>query len=126
VPTIGYISPRVIATCLVALPNLKHLDLEFPSPDTDANDSEDIVQSSPPLPTRGVLRSLASFYFEGVTEYLEDLLAQIDASVPQTLSATFHDNFIHIPPQLPRFIDCAERPRPPIRAVVELDYRRFS
>jgi hypothetical protein len=121
VPIIGYISPREMASCLVALPNLKHLGLEFHSPDSD--DDMDIDQSIPPLPTRVVLHSLVSFYFEGVSQYLEDLLSQVDAPILQTMSATFRDDITHLP-QLLRFTDCAGRLRPPVRAMVVFEFWR--
>jgi hypothetical protein len=123
IPRIGYISPGIMATCLAALPNLKQLGLEFHSPDISADADEDIVQSSPPSPTRAVLCSLTSFHFKGISQYLEDLLAQVDTPVLQTLSATFHDSITHIP-QLLRFTDCAGRLSPPIRALVEFDYSK--
>lgn len=122
VPTIGYMLPGVIASCLVLLPNLEQLGLEFHSPDT-SDDEMDVDESGPSLPTRAVLRSLVSFHFEGISQYLEDLLAQIDAPNLQTMSATFHDDITHIP-QLLRFTDCAGRFGPPIRAMVEFEFWR--
>jgi len=122
VPTIGYILPGVIAGCMVLLPNLEQLGLDFHSPDT-SDDEMDVDESGPSLPTRAVLRSLVSFHFEGVSQYLEDLLAQIDAPILQTMSATFRDDITHIP-QLLRFTDCAGRFRPPIRAMVEFEFWR--
>jgi hypothetical protein len=118
--TIGYILPEVMASCLVALPNLKHLGLELRPLDVD---DMDVEEPSPPLSTRGVLRSLISFCFEGVSEYLEDLLAQIDAPILQTMSATFRDDVTDIP-QLLRFTNCAGRLSPPIRAMMEFEFWR--
>jgi hypothetical protein len=123
IPTIGYISPRVMATCLAALPNLKQLDLKFHSPDISTDIGEDIVQPSPPLPARVVLCSLVSFHFEGISQYLEDFLAQIDTPVLQTLSATFHDTSTYIP-QLLRLTNFAGGLSPPIRAIVEFDHSK--
>ena len=83
VPTLRNMSEslREIITCLAALLKLKQLDIahfyKFPDPD----------QSS--LPTRVVLPSLASFYFYGISGHLEDLVAQIDAPMLQTLSLTY-------------------------------------
>jgi hypothetical protein len=77
-------------------------------------------QATSPPSTRRVLRSLISFYFEGISEYLEYLLAQIDAPMLRTMSATFRDIITHIP-QLFRFTNCAARLSPPIRAVLEFD-----
>jgi len=116
--TIGYISPGVMATCLVSLPNLKQITLKFPFPFPDPE------QSSPPLPTRAVLPSLLSFRFVGVTQYLEDLLTQLDAPGLRTVSATFCDHVVHIP-QFFRFTNYAKRlSGPPIRAAVEFEYKK--
>jgi hypothetical protein len=122
IPTIGYMSPGLIATCLAALPNLEQLDLKFLPSDTDTTD-EDIIQPRL-LPTPPVLHTLTSFCFEGISRYLEDLLVRIDTPVLQTLSSTFLDDFIHIPPQLLRFISCAERLSPPIEAIFRFDYHK--
>lgn len=110
--TIGYISPGVLATCLVSLPSLKQVNIEFPFSDPD--------QSSPPLPTRAVLPSLLSFHFKGLTQYLEDLLAQLDAPGLRTVSATFCDHVVRIPHFL-RFSNYAERLSG--RAVVEFEFK---
>ena len=107
VPTLRHMSPREIVTCLAALPKLKQLDIthfdKFPDPD----------QSS--LRTRVVLPSLTSFYFNGICGHLEDLVAQIDTPMLQTLSLTL--GVIIRAPQLLRFISCAEKLKPPTRAV---------
>jgi hypothetical protein len=125
IPTIGYMSPRLMAACLAALPNLQQLDLEFHSPGTRVFFGEDLDQgqSSPSLRTRVVLCSLTSFHFKGISQYLDDLLAQIDTPVLQTLSATFNDTSTHIP-QLLRLTNCTERLGPPIRAIVKFDHSK--
>ena len=119
IPIIGYISPEMMATRLVALPNLNQLGIEFPFQlrfhHTDNKFSH--------LSTRAVLPSLTSFRFNGDSNYLEDLLAQIDAPILQNLSATFCNHIAHTP-QMLRFIDRRERPGPPIRVVVDFDFRR--
>jgi hypothetical protein len=109
-----------MASCLVALQNLEHLGLEFRLRKAD---NMDVEESSPPLSTRDVLHSLISFHFEGVSEYLEYLLAQIDAPMLRTMSVTFRDDITHIP-QLLRFTNCAGRLCPPIQAVLEFEFWR--
>jgi len=113
---IGYISPQLMATCLAALPNLKQLYIEFqrivPYPS----------QSHPPIPS--IVPSLASFYFSGTSDYLEDLLAQFDAPTLQTLSVTLYEGPVVGLSQLLRFASCAERLRQPIRAMVKIDFWR--
>ena len=120
IPIIGYISPEVMASCLVALPSLHQLGIEFPFQlrfhHTDRS-SHGLPLSSRAVP------SLTSFHFDGDNNYLEDLLAQIDAPVLQNLSAAFCNDIVHIP-QMLRFIGRTERLGPPIRVVVDFDFRR--
>lgn len=116
VPITGYISPATMAVCLAALPRLEDLCIEFQSGVNDMGSSS---------LTRTILPSLTTFHFKGVSEYLENFIARIDAPVLQTLSITFYDVVSRIP-QLHRFLSCAERPKPPSRVVVEFDYWRVE
>ena len=113
----GYISPQVMATCLVALPNLKQLHIEF----------QEVIPylNQPHLPTHSILPSLISFHFSGTSNYLEDLLAQFDAPKLQTLSVTLWDEDLVVGfSQLVRFVSCAQKLILPIRAMVEFDFWR--
>jgi hypothetical protein len=80
-----YFSPDAILTVLSALTKLETLDLRFKSPR-----SRPVRESrrSPP-PTRPSLPSLTSITFKGVNEYLEDIVAQINAPLLNRLSITF-------------------------------------
>lgn len=98
-PISGYISAQVMVTCLAAFPSLKVLRIENPSGWTDP----DKTSLSPP--TSVVLPSLTYFYFKGVSEYLEYLVARMDAPGLSILSITFYDDPISPLPQLLRFID---------------------
>ncbi len=73
IPSTGYISPEAMVASLAALPRLETLIIEFqsatPRPD----------QIRPPPVTRTVLTALISFRFQGASEYLENLVAQIDS-----------------------------------------------
>ncbi|KAF8495449.1 hypothetical protein F5888DRAFT_1710920 [Russula emetica] len=95
----GYISPETMVTCLSALTSLKSLYLDFllaSPPDWESR--------HPPSQPRSVLPALTDIQFEGTSEYLEDLVACIDA--PQ-LNALFIslDNQIDLDvPQLAQFI----------------------
>ena len=110
-PITGYISPEAMATCLVTLPNLEVLCIEFQSyPDHISSSSL----------TRAILPSLTSFRFAGVGEYSENLFARIDAPILRILSITFFDVVFRIP-QLNRFLSCAEKFEPPDGVVVEFD-----
>jgi hypothetical protein len=72
IPRTGYISPRAMVTCLAALPRLDNLDIQFQSSITPP-------ERIPPPITRILLPALTSFEFKGTSEYLEDLVTQIDS-----------------------------------------------
>ncbi|KAH9971576.1 hypothetical protein BGW80DRAFT_1460528 [Lactifluus volemus] len=103
IPHIGYISPEAMATCVSALTSLTKLSIEFISP---ASRPDPITRHPPPL-TRTVLPALTNFDFHGVSEYLEDLVAQIDAPLLRAVRITFFNQLVFDTQQLPRFIDHA-------------------
>ena len=103
-----------MATCLAMLPNLEHLRFGFEFSRILPN------RTNPPLPIRTVLPTLTSFRFEGVSEYLDDFVARIDAPALQTFYIDIRTSVFHIP-QLYRFISHAERPKLPTRAMVNFD-----
>jgi hypothetical protein len=73
----GYIPPEAMVASLAALPRLKDLIFGF---EWGTNYPNRIPLPVPPsLITRTVLPALTTFLFEGFIEYLEDLVAQIDA-----------------------------------------------
>lgn len=102
---IGYVSPEAMATCLAVLNKLEFLQLAFrislpsrhrrPSP-------------RPPLP-RAVLPALISFFFRGFSEYVEDLVAQIESPLLSMVEITVFHQLVLVTPQLPQFISRAER-----------------
>ena len=94
-----------MATCLTALTNLERLQLQFDSPQS----GPDQEYRSSPLPTRSVLPALAVFRFKGVYEYLEDLVARIDAPRLDQSSATFFNDIDVDTPELIRFVSCLSR-----------------
>ncbi|KAI0004599.1 hypothetical protein BJV74DRAFT_881177 [Russula compacta] len=92
IPITGYISPGAMAACLVFLPNLKHLCIEFQSPRSSPH------QIDPPLLTRAVHPALTSFHFNGLAGIWKTwLLESISPySIPSqqrsvTLSFAFHN-----------------------------------
>jgi len=93
----GYISPDAMATALTVMTRLEFLHLGFLSPRSRPD------PTSRPLPpsTHFVLPALTQFLFKGVYEYLEDLLARIDAP---TSTSFFMDLDFDVP-QLHRLID---------------------
>jgi len=99
IPSSGYISPEVMATCLVALPNLGFLSIEFRSP------SSRPLQLSPPNLTRAALPALSNLDFSGVSEYFEDFVARIDTPRLTRLYIVFFMDLIFNIPRLCNFID---------------------
>ena len=88
IPHSGYVSPDGMVAALSTLTNLKYLWLIFKSPES-CPDSE--TRRLPPS-TRSVLPVLAYFYFKGVTEYLVDLVTDIDAPPLNKLSIRFFND----------------------------------
>ena len=100
IPRSGYIPPEAMATCLSALTNLEYLRLRFRYPrPRPALESRRL-----PPPTRSILPSLTKIRFEGVSEYLEEILARIDAPRINEMHITFFNQIIFDTPQLFQFI----------------------
>jgi hypothetical protein len=105
IPHSVYFSPDAIVTGLSALTKLKLLELTFQSPR-----SRPVRESRrPPPPTRTLLPSLTRVAFKGVNEYLEDIVAQIDAPLVNALSITFFHQLSFDTRQLARFIGRAPK-----------------
>ena len=100
IPHSGYISPEAMVSCLSALTNLQHLQLEFESPQS----CPDLETQPPFLPTRFVLPTLTEFLFKGANEYLEEFLARIDAPQVFRLLITFFNDILFDTPELTQFI----------------------
>jgi hypothetical protein len=100
IPHSGYISPEAMATCLSMLTSLEELQLGFESPQS-CPDQEN--RRSPP-PTRSVLPALMAFFFKGVNEYLEELVARIDTPRLYYFSTTFFNDIVFDTPELIQFI----------------------
>ena len=83
IPPGGYISPEAMVVGLAALPMLEAIVIEFqtatPRPD----------RNHQPPGTRTVLPALTYFTFKGASEYLEDLVARIDAPQLIALSVSY-------------------------------------
>jgi hypothetical protein len=100
IPHSGYFSPEAIVTGLAALANLKSLIIELESPLS----RPDQKRRLPPPPTRTVLPTLTRFEFQGVSEYLENLLTRVDAPVLDSICITFFHQLIFEIPQLAQFM----------------------
>jgi hypothetical protein len=100
IPHSGYVSPEAMATCLSMLTSLETLQLQFESPRSCPE--QESRRSRPP--TRSILPSLTFFSFKGVNEYLEELVARIDAPQLYRLSTTFFNDVDFKPAELNQFI----------------------
>jgi hypothetical protein len=100
IPHSGYISPDAMVTALTALTCLRHLNLGFRSP----RSYPDQASRLPPPPTRTVLPALTTISFKGVCEYLDDLVARIDAPQLNNLYIMFFNDIVFDAPQFIRFI----------------------
>ena len=100
IPHSGYISPEATVACLFTLTSLEDLSLGFESPWPRPD-----LESRRLRPrTRTVLPVLGHFWFRGVVEYLEDLVARIDAPRLRWSDITFFNDIVFDTPQLTRFI----------------------
>jgi hypothetical protein len=100
IPHSGYISPEALVRAVSALTQLTYVDIGFESP---ASRPDPTPRRPPPL-TPAVLHALTTFKFRGVSEYLEDLVAQIDAPVLEVVEITLFNQLIFDIRHLPRFI----------------------
>ena len=100
IPHSGYIPPEAMATCLSTLTSLEWLSLGFRSPQPRPDQ-----ESQPPPPSiRTSLPVLDCLSFKGGGEYLEYLVAQIDAPRLSSLYITFFNDIVFVTPQFARFI----------------------
>lgn len=114
IPQSGYISPEVMITCLSALTGLERLSLGFQSPQ-----SYPIGElQRPPPPTRSILPTLIYFQFRGVSEYLDDFVAHIDAPRLSNLQIIFFNQIDFDTPALAQFISLTPRLNVPDEARV--------
>ena len=95
IPRSGYISPEGIITALSTLTSLRRLSLAFESP----RSFPDQRSRHPPPLTRTVLPALRALIFKGLREYLEDLVALIDAPRLCFLSMTLFNQIFFNTPQ---------------------------
>jgi hypothetical protein len=84
IPRSGYFSPEAIVTGLAVMASLKSLTIEFEYPLLVPLESR-----HPPPPTPAVLPALTRFGFHGPSEYLEKLVARIDAPLLDSIRIAF-------------------------------------
>ena len=107
IPHSGYFSPDALATAFSPLASLDYLVIEFQSPRSCPNSAT----RRPPPPTRSVLPILARFYFKGVSEYLEDFLALIDAPQLNDMTIALFNDIVFDMPQFVQFISRTQTSR---------------
>ena len=113
IPRSGYIPPELMATSLTALTSLEYLYLRFRYPRP-----RPAIESRRPPPrrlTRSILPRLTEIAFTGASEYLEEILARVDAPRLNQMFITFFNQIIFDTPQLFQFINR----RPTLRAPKE-------
>ena len=104
IPHAGYISPEAMVTCLSTLTRLETLRFGFISPLSHPDQPSQLL---PPF-KRVVIPSLRQLEFEGVCEYLEDLVARIDTPVLGQFRIRFLNQLILGITQLHQFIGRTE------------------
>jgi hypothetical protein len=117
IPHSGYIPPEAIVTALSTLTRLIRLRLFFESPQS----RPDPAHRRPPPPTRSVLPNLASFEFIGDSEYMEVVMAHIDAPRLGDLYTTLFNDIVFDTPHLTQFIS-----RTPIMQALEKAHVTFD
>jgi hypothetical protein len=105
IPHSGYIPPEAMVACLSTLTSLEGLSLEFKSP----RPRPDMESRRLPPTTRIALPVLCRFTFKGVGEYLEYVVARIDAPRLIFLDITFFNDIVFDIPQFTRFISHTPR-----------------
>ena len=102
VPEPGFISPEAMVTVLSPLTKLQSLRLEFRSPRLGSQAYR--ASPYPPPCTRVALTSLCSLQFRGDSEYLEGVVAQIDAPILERVTTVFFNHLLFDTPLLRHFI----------------------
>jgi len=104
IPSAGCISPGEMVAYLSPLTLLSELVMEFESPHPPPDPSSRRVI----LSTRALFPALIYFRFKGVSEYLEDMVSQIDAPVLMNLEAIIFNQLSFVIPRLSQFINRTE------------------
>jgi hypothetical protein len=113
----GYFPPEAIVAAISTLTHLETLWLFFKSPQS----RPDPAHQRPPSTTRSVLPNLGVFQFKGDSEYVEVVMAHIDAPRLEVLRTTLFNDIVFDTPQLTQFIS-----RTPIMQALERAYVIFD
>ena len=106
IPHSGYISPESMVACLSSLTALETLDFSFLSPRSSPGPSARPLSSF----TRVDLPALTRFVFHGVSEYIEDFVARINAPLLShvRINIAFFNQLLFDVSHLSRFIGRVE------------------
>jgi hypothetical protein len=113
IPDSGYFSPEALVTTLSTLTSLRSLILKLRFPPNQT--------SQLPPPTRSLLPVLNTLKFQGFSEYLDDLVARIDAPRLDNLEIIFFNQSVFDTPQFTQFIS-----RVPMLEALENTYFVFQ
>jgi hypothetical protein len=105
IPHSGYISPKMTVTCISGLTRLQSLSLRFQSPRSCPDGADRFLPSL----TRTPLPALTYLDFNGVAEYLEDLVARIDAPLLKSTDITLFNQLIFDILQFPELVRRTEK-----------------
>jgi len=117
IPRSGYISPQAMVTGLSALTRIESLSLTFRSP----GDLPDRAIRIPPSHTRTLLPALTYLCFQGTPEYVEDLVAQINAPSLESVKIILFDQEALEVPELAKFVRRADKLSLPQQAEVTFE-----
>jgi len=118
----GYISPQAMVTGLFALTRLEALSLTFPSPQY----LPDRAIRIPPPHTPTLFPALTDLCFEGPSEYMEDLVAQVYAPLMERVQITLFNQEVLEVSELAKFVRRADELSSPQQAAVTFEANFFS
>jgi len=104
IPSRGYIPPQGLVTGLSVLTRLESLSLTFRS--------ESLPYWAiriPPPHARTLLPALTDLHFQGAQEYMEDLVAQIDAPLLESMRITLFHREVQEVSELSKFVRRADK-----------------
>ena len=119
IPHSGYLAPETIVTGLAVMVNLKSLSIGFEP--SISRPQAGLESQRLPSSTRTIIPALTRIAFQGVSDYLEDLVSQIDAPILDTAYITF-DQLIFDIPQVAEFMRRTTRFEVLSEAHLDFDY----
>ena len=121
IPSRGYIPPQEMVTGLSVLTRLESLSLTFRHESLPYR----AIRTSPPH-ARTLLPALTDLHFQGVPEYMEDIVAQIDAPLLEAIEFTLSHQEVLEVSELSKFVHRADKLSIINRAEVVISSCRIS